>query len=123
MRFNSGDADIDHVVASELRLHDPAVRRSAGESGGLLDPEFREFGASARVWNRESILEMMRTDDSPLPIIADITAARLVPDVILLTYRSHRPDRDSLRSSVWRRRDGGPWRLNFHQGTVRPLRA
>ena len=116
--FASDDPDIAHIVASELRLQDPAVRHSRDESAGLLDPEFHEFGASGRVWDRESILDMMSTHDAPLPVTEDIAATRLAPDVILRAYRSHQPERIAVRSSIWRRRDSGPWRLFFHQGTA-----
>jgi hypothetical protein len=74
--FASDDPDIAHIVASEPRLHNPAVRHSRDESAGL-DPEFHEFGASGRVWDRESILDMMSTHDAPLPVTEDIAATRL----------------------------------------------
>lgn len=120
MAYTSDDPDIEHVVASELRLQNPEVRHSRGDPAERLDPEFHEFGASGRVWDREAILAMMSGHDAPPPVSDDITATRLAPDVILLTYRSRRPERTAVRSSIWRRRDGGPWRLYFHQGTVQP---
>jgi hypothetical protein len=45
---------------------------------------------------------------------------RMAAEVILLTYRTRRPDRVTLRSSVWRRDAEGRWRLVFHQGTIGP---
>jgi hypothetical protein len=113
-----GDPDIAHVVASELRLLDPAVRHSSAEAGTLLDPEFREFGAFGRVWNRETVLAAMAAEDAPAPDTDRVTADRVGADIILVTYRSRRPERTTLRSSLWRRRNGGPWLLYFHQGTV-----
>ncbi|MDN5861179.1 MAG: LysR substrate-binding domain-containing protein, partial [Pseudonocardia sp.] len=44
------DDDLAQVVAAELSLLDPAVRRSPQAAGALLDPGFREFGSSGRVW-------------------------------------------------------------------------
>lgn len=120
MPFASDDPDIEYVVAHELRLHDPTVRHSRVDSAELLDPQFREFGASGRVWNRESILDMMSGQDESAPTTDDIAAVRLASDVILLTYRAHRPERTTVRSSIWRRLEGEPWRLFFHQGTVQP---
>jgi ribonuclease HI len=112
------DPDLTHVVASELRLLDPAVRRSPTDAGPLLDPDFREFGAFGRVWNRTSILDAMAVEDAPPPAAEQMIATWVTDDAILVTYRSRRPERTTLRSSLWRRRPGGPWQLYFHQGTV-----
>ncbi|GEL23648.1 DUF4440 domain-containing protein [Pseudonocardia sulfidoxydans NBRC 16205] len=109
--------DLRAVVDLELALQDRAVRGSRRLAGELLDPQFHEFGASGRVWDRESILDMMAADDSPPPRCDDMVATRLADDVVLLTYRTGAPGRPALRSSLWRRRDGGPWRVFFHQGT------
>ncbi|MEW6472380.1 MAG: hypothetical protein AB1679_08915 [Actinomycetota bacterium] len=49
----------------------------------------------------------------------DVQAIGLGDDVILLTYRARRPDRVSLRSSLWVRGAEG-WKLLFHQGTLCP---
>lgn len=111
------DPDLRWVVENELRLLDPAVRRSRTAVAALLDPGFHEFGASGRVWDRDSVLDLLAGEDAPPTLTDDMQAARLGPDAVLLTYRSRTPDRTSLRSSVWRRRDGGPWRIWFHQGT------
>ncbi len=112
----TGDPDVTDVVERELRLQ----RRDVRDAAELLDPEFREFGASGRVWDRASILDMMAGDDGAPPVMDDIAATRLSDDVILLTYRTREPGRTALRSSVWRRSVGGPWRIVFHQGTVQP---
>ncbi|TCK22158.1 DUF4440 domain-containing protein [Pseudonocardia endophytica] len=114
------DPDLHDVVDRELRLQDPAVRRSRAAASQLLDPDFHEFGASGRTWDHESVLDMMAVEEAPPPETDRIVATRLADDVVLLTYRTRRPGRTALRSSVWRRRDGGPWRVVFHQGTVVP---
>jgi hypothetical protein len=114
----SPDPDLAEVVAFELRLLDPAVRRAPDTAGALLDPDFREFGAFGRVWDRASILDAMAAEDAPPPQADDVAASRVAADAILVTYRARRGARTTLRSSLWRRRDGGPWLLYFHQGTV-----
>ena len=119
----SDDPEIRDVIERELKLQDRAVRRSREAAAELLDPEFHEFGASGRVWDRDSILDMMATDDTAPPTTDRIDATRLGDDVILLTYRTRSPERTALRSSLWRRRDGGPWRIYFHQGTVQGVVA
>ncbi len=112
------DPELAYAIAGELRLLDPAVRRSSAVAGELLDPEFHEFGASGRVWDRTSILAAMAAEDAPPPATDRMAASRVCADAILVTYRARRPARTTLRSSLWRRRDGGPWLLYFHQGTV-----
>ena len=114
------DPELQDVIQRELRLQDPAIRHEPETAAELLDPEFYEFGASGRVWDRTSVLAMMAGDDAPPPVVDRIVTTRLAEDVVLLTYRAWRPEHTALRSSLWRRRDGGPWRVFFHQGTVQP---
>lgn len=120
MQSTSADPDVQDVIERELRLLDPAVRQSPTAAADLLDPDFYEFGASGRVWDRRSVLDMMPTDDAEPTVATDITATRLAENIVLVTYRSRRGVRTALRSSVWRRLDGGTWRVFFHQGTPQP---
>lgn len=78
----------------------------------LLDEEFREFGASGRVWTREDVTGAVGGDVA----LSDFSMCLLDTHVALVTYRARRDGADSLRSSVWVRRERG-WRLVFHQGT------
>lgn len=57
------DPDVEYVVARELRLLNRRIRRSREDAAELLDPEFRGFGASGRIWDRESVLDMMSGED------------------------------------------------------------
>lgn len=120
MTGSASDPDVDQVIIGEMRLMEPAVRRSREQAAALLDPEFREFGSSGREWDLESILDVLAADESPPPVAEAFAATRPAADVVLLTYRTRRPGRVTLRASIWRRRDGSPWRLVFHQGTARP---
>jgi hypothetical protein len=115
--FTSDDPDIEFVVSAELLLADRAIRNSRKAFSALLDPDFREFGASGKVWDRESILDMMSQDTSVPPTIDNVIAARLAPNVILLTYRTRSPERTAIRSSTWLLRENG-WKLRFHQETA-----
>lgn len=117
MPFADDDPDVDFVVAGELSLLDPDVRASRSAASALLDDKFHEFGSSGTVWDRESILDAMLVGTDPPPEVVDMTATRLAPDVILLTYRTRRPGRATLRSSIWRRTQGR-WAIYFHQGTA-----
>jgi hypothetical protein len=108
------------VIGLERALLRPGVRSSAEAVSRLLDPEFREIGASGRLWNRaEMISEMVagaRNDPAPA-VDSDMDGRRLAPDLILLTYLSDAAGRQARRTSLWRRREGH-WRVLHHQGTL-----
>ena len=91
----------------------------------LLDDEFVEFGRSGAVYTKADTVAALIAGDEAAGWAADLVdlATRfLSADLALVTYVSFRrcddgrTDRRSLRSSVWRRRDGR-WRMVFHQGT------
>jgi len=115
------DRELAEVMSRELQLLRPDVRRDPEAVSGLLHEEFREFGASGRVWDRPGTLASLAAEGGGPAVEAEhMEAARLADDVVLLTYRAHRPGgRVSLRSSVWVRGRAG-WQLLFHQGTACP---
>jgi len=106
------------AMAGELRLLDPAVRASPEAVTALLDPEFTEFGASGRRYDRASILAVTSAaeEDGPRPEVTGLSGRLLAPDLVHLTYATVRDGRLFRRSSLWRR-SGGDWRMYFHQGT------
>jgi ribonuclease HI len=110
------DADVRQVVDRELALLDPAVRADAARMRALLHPDFVEFGASGRVWDRTSIGAVTSGTDQPV-VASDLRTTRLGADAVLLTYRSDTSGRRALRSSVWVRDPAAGWLLRFHQGT------
>jgi hypothetical protein len=120
---DTGDTDdgVRAAVAGERALHDPAVRRDPERAGALLDPEFVEFGASGRRWDRASLLAAMAEEpaDSPMITVSDLAWTELGDDLVQLTYTSEAAGRRARRSSLWRRTDGR-WLLLFHQGTPLP---
>jgi hypothetical protein len=110
----------EEVVELELALLHPDVRRDRQWVEELLDEEFREIGASGRLWNRQEALEVLAVEqDDESVAVADMEALRLADDVVLLTYVSDRAGRRARRSAIWRRADGR-WRLLHHQGTLVP---
>jgi ribonuclease HI len=114
------DDDAREVIRRELELLDLSVRRDPAAVRARLHPAFREIGASGRVWGLEEILAALAAGDEQTPAEAhDLEPARLADDLVLLTYRAVRPERRSLRSSLWQRVDG-EWLLRFHQGTPEP---
>lgn len=139
-----GHADLDpdgaEVLRRELSLLNPQVRGSTEATLALLHPEFREFGASGRVWDPATLTAALAEEpepepgegaDDPVAAVGDMTCTRLAPDVILLTYTARDPERVTRRSSIWIRDpsddeggrscgEGRPWLMRFHQGTVVP---
>ena len=85
----------------------------------VLHPDFFEFGRSGRTWTRaETMAAGPGAIDAVLPL-PDLTVRELGEGTVLVTYRSivrHEHVDHANRSSIWVR-DGGAWRLRFHQGT------
>jgi ribonuclease HI len=117
---NGWDDVLHEVVEKELALLRPAVRADRQKVLGLLHEQFREFGASGRMWTQAQIVASLAAEPGEVVAEAeDLQAVRLAEDVVLLTYRARRPDRVSLRSSLWVCSPDG-WELLFHQGTTCP---
>jgi hypothetical protein len=113
------DDDFSGALQGELRLLDPATRADPQLTRSLLHPDFTEFGASGRIWDRDSIVEAMAADPGLPTAAEEMRGLQLAPDVVLLTYRVNRPQGSSLRSSIWVRMPSG-WVALFHQGTPAP---
>ncbi|MGI8723060.1 MAG: DUF4440 domain-containing protein [Geodermatophilaceae bacterium] len=114
--------DIRLVIGHELQLQSFEVRASAARVEDLLDPEFREIGASGRLWTRSEIIRALADEvpDGQAAIEATEMESLVVgPDLVLLTYVSKRHVRRARRSSLWRH-SGLGWRLLHHQGTLLP---
>ena len=110
---------VEAAVAGELRLLDPEVRASPELVGALLHPEFHEFGASGRHWDRASIIAALAgvTDQEAGPIVASgMKAVELAPGLVHLTFDTEHNGSRAHRSSLWRLTPSG-WLLYFHQAT------
>lgn len=114
------DDSLDEVVELELALLHPDVRRDRPWVEDLLDEDFREIGASGRLWSRQETVDGLagEQDDGPVAV-DDLEALQLADGLVLVTYVSDRAGRRAWRSSIWRR-SGGRWRLVHHQGTPAP---
>jgi hypothetical protein len=113
-------ADVAVVVRLELELLDPAIRADAHAVRARLHPEFREVGASGKLWDVAATTSALAVEGDDAPIDAsDMESFRLAPDVILLTYTTRRAGRTARRSSIWTR-SVGQWQLRYHQGTIVP---
>jgi hypothetical protein len=111
------DPDLATVIELEQRLLEPDVRLDRAALTALLREDFREFGASGRVYDRAGIIETLLAGEGRSATAFDFSATRLSSDVVLLTYRTDPP---SLRTSIWSRGPDGTWRMVHHQGTRTP---
>lgn len=118
-RSDEEEQAVRAATRGELRLLEPAVRASPEAVRALLDPEFTEFGASGRRYDRTSVLTVTSAageDDTGPSVATAMSGTLLAPGLVHLTYVSERNGRLFRRSSLWRR-TGGRWRMYFHQGT------
>lgn len=107
-----------HVLLSlEERLLNPDTRKQPKAVATMLADDFQEVGKGGRLYDRESILELLAAE-MPQPIAAEEFRAQLLgPEAALATYVSRAADGgQARRSSVWVYRDGR-WQMLFHQGT------
>lgn len=113
----------DEIYTLEGALLQPEVRRSAERLDALLADDFREFGASGRVYGKADILRVLPAESPAQYEIGEFEAQPLCEGVVLATYRVVRTSGGmaavSLRSSIWKK-VGGEWRMVFHQGTPCP---
>ena len=106
----------------EERLLQGSVRRDPEAVSVLLTDDFREFGSSGRVFNKQHILAALQKELPTQLSLRDFHATVLAPDVVLVTYlATQRRDSQqsairSLRSSIWVFREA-QWQVLFHQGT------
>lgn len=105
----------------EESLWRPETRFDADYMERVLTVDFFEFGRSGRIYDRaDTIASEPRPIDAVLPL-RDFEVHAVTADIALVTYVSEvRADDIQVanRSSLWLRQ-GGRWRLRFHQGTPR----
>jgi hypothetical protein len=118
---NSSQDLAAHLFRLEQQLLEPSLRRDAAALTSLLAENFREFGSSGRIFNRQQIIDALAAESSRTITLSDTFCQQLAEDIALLTYRSTRKialdiASHALRSSLWIYRDNR-WQMLFHQGT------
>jgi hypothetical protein len=114
----------EHIQELEEQLLQPEVRRSRQTLDGLLANEFTEFASDGVAYSKDQVIDTLERETPHLRSLTDFHIVALAETVVLTTYRTTRKNVtlnesvDSLRSSIWTRRDGR-WQLLFHQGTTR----
>jgi hypothetical protein len=59
------DTDVAAVVRRELELLEPAIRADASAVRERLHPDFREIGASGRLWDASTMARTRRASTIP----------------------------------------------------------
>jgi hypothetical protein len=117
----AGD-EVAEVLGLERELQTAQCRRDRARLTALLAPDFAEVGASGRVWDRASTLELLGTEAGDDIEIRDLTGRVIGDGFIITRWDSSRGGRQARRTSLWRRDPAG-WRLVHHQGTPLPGRG
>lgn len=113
----------DDILELEERLLRPEVRRSSQILEKLLGDEFIEFASDGTAYDKARVIAALQAESFHHRSITEFRLVALAEDLVHATYRiTKRGDtsRDSvvsLRSSIWKERDGR-WQLIFHQGTL-----
>ncbi|MDR7330105.1 nuclear transport factor 2 family protein [Corynebacterium guangdongense] len=109
------DSELEHVLHLERELQTPSVRRDRERLTELLHPDFVEFGASGRRWDRDAMLDDVERDRRVIHI-KKLEARTLAEDLIQVFWQSKINEHRARRSSLWKR-TGGTWRIIHHQAT------
>jgi hypothetical protein len=115
--------------AAELRALEPIFHRpdhgtSRAAFEAMMAPTYWEVGASGRVYDRATILEILagRYADPAYDAMAGLEVSDFAcrpagAGTWLVTYRLTQGERQTRRLTVWRLRDGR-WLSLYHQGTI-----
>ena len=115
------ETDTAALRTLEERLAMPAASESRESLAQILAAEFRDFGISGRMFERDSVLEALTAGGHSQVRFEEFQATPLGNGTVLVAYvarsdASHGWKPASLQSSLWMRRDGR-WQILCHQGT------
>src|SRR5207302_2807668 len=108
----------------EERVRRAVARRSRLALDVLLSDDFVEFASDGVAYDKAQVIDALDHEVPCRRSLADFQILPLAENVILASYRVTRQNVasnevvDSLRSSIWTKREGR-WQLLFHQGTAR----
>jgi len=113
---------LNDLMELEPIFHRMAFGNTAEEFARRITAEYWEVGASGRRYDRAYILKHLEAHPPENAEAAgwkcsEFRVQQLAPATYLLTYTLDQQGRITRRATVWRR-EGGEWKLVFHQGTV-----
>ncbi len=113
------DATEQHLQELELCLLQPDIRTSKRVEE-LLAEDFIEVSSTGSTHTRQEIINALQSEPTTRWTTSQLKVRMIAPDVALVTFNARRhsePPVLSVRSSIWRQRDG-QWQMCFHQGTL-----
>ena len=118
------DKNFEELRVLEEKLWKANTRFDKTWMNEILSPNFSEIGRSGRTYNRKATIDCQPTKiPAKLPLL-NFKVRLITEGVALVTYVSSVNYQTGLelglRSSLWSKQ-GGKWRLEFHQGT--PLQS
>lgn len=116
------EADVEELRQLEESLWRRETRCDPQYMRSITTEELFEFGRSGRVYSRDDLLDIPDQDIPATLPLQGFTVHDVAADVALVTYVSELQLTAlelANRSSLWVRQ-GGRWRLRFHQGTPIP---
>ncbi|MEI6352921.1 MAG: DUF4440 domain-containing protein [Candidatus Nomurabacteria bacterium] len=111
------------IYELEISLLNPEVRSSTEILNNLLVDDFKEFGSSGLIYNKQDVLERLPSDINKTEYtVSDFEIKILSEDIIMTNFKTEKVVNDtesfsSLRTSLWRK-EGESWKIFFHQGTL-----
>ncbi len=112
--------------AREPIFHGARYRRGRAALERLVARDFREIGASGRVYSRAFVIRTVLARKAMPGERRWRTSAfrcrELAPGLYLLTYTLTQGTRRTRRTTLWQRA-GRAWTIRFHQGTLLPSRG
>ena len=122
MKSESQLADvIEELKRREPIFHRPEFGEPRADVERMLADEFRECGASGRMYTREFVLDVIGERGVVPPgddwRVSDVRCQEIAADNYLFTYTLAQGPRVTRRATIWRRTSDG-WKIVFHQGTL-----
>lgn len=111
------------IYELETSLLEPGIRSSFEKLNNLISDDFKEFGSSGLVYNKQNILERLPSNtDKTVYSVSDFEIVHLSENIIMSHFKTERiinntNKSSSLRTSLWRN-ENGVWKIFFHQGTI-----
>ncbi|HEX7642716.1 MAG TPA: DUF4440 domain-containing protein [Burkholderiaceae bacterium] len=114
-------AVLEQLQRREPIFHRPEFGTTRADFDAMMEPEFREVGASGRHYSRDHVLDVLEARHaSPHEdhwCTEGFHCSEIAPDNYLLTYTLHQGERVTRRATLWRRH-GSEWKIVYHQGTI-----
>lgn len=111
---------IELLLKLEMSLWVNETRNSKEFLEGVLHPDFKEFGRSGNIYNKQDIIDSTDLDINAIFPFKNLTVKDINDTTFLVTYQSALNKNNEIiksnRSSIWILTEEG-LKLLFHQGT------